>query len=215
MEQLKVLRVTPRLRETAMPYIWEGTYSPPWAKNMADNEKQLEFFESRHPKKVATYTSEGDDWDLMYLKFGGQDIYYVSAEGLIQYCVEVDEFSINDYGISTLAQTSVWRNKAFSELDDLAKWVFFKVLFPKYGTVLSDDTQSIDGKNFWSRRAKQAIDLGLNVYALGLYGSSDLTVCEIYQIFKTKEMRQYYTEGEDKSGKYYRFLITKKALEEV
>lgn len=199
-----------------MPYMLEGTYCPPYALCEEANALHLEMLSQRNPEVVATYTRDDDSWDLKLVDFGGLDVYYVEEDGLIQYCVEVAEFDIPQYAVNTLVQTSVWRNKAH-DIRGIAKWVFFEVLFAKYQTIISDESQSIDGKNFWGWRVDDAIALGYHVYIVGLYGSVAFNTVSPFgptKIQKAREMKPHYTANADRSGKYYRFMISRDAIEE-
>ena len=81
-----------------------------------------------------------------------EDFYFVHDEykghDSIVYGVRVKTFSVKGLlEFETLGQVSVWRNSYYSYLPSgFAKWVFKEMLYPTYGSILSDNSQSAKGK---------------------------------------------------------------------
>lgn len=216
-KQLKVISVTPRNQETAMPYLVEGTYIPEWAKTIDSNKEYLAHLWTKKPKIIVSHLDYNDDnVDLYGLKEGRTQLMWVEYDDVIQYFVKVKHLNLSSgIDLNSVYQTSVWRNKRFGKLPGFAQWVFFNVLFPINHNILSDQYQTTDGMNFWNHRVGEALKThSYFVYALlTVKKSSKLVVEAAKQITKSSQLEDYYTEHPDTSGEKYRILITKEKLE--
>ena len=204
MKTLKILSSKPDC-EIAMPYRSQGTYKPAWAKTQQTNAVEL----SRvlpTSKKVAKY----EDLDLYHHQDAPDvDFYFVHEGGLIQYGVRVIRYKlVGKLNKPTCGQVSVWRNKLSPDTVGLPKWVSEKLLYSKYGCIISDKVQSEDGENFWIHRIVDALKSGKSVSVLDIDEKHHtLEILDTQMIKSTRDLKRYYTEGEDYSGEHFRFLI--------
>ena len=58
---------------------------------------------------------------------------------------------------TAVTQTLVWRSKS-SKIDQIAKLVFWDILFDQYPAILSDGMQTVAGNMFWMYRLEEAVD---------------------------------------------------------
>lgn len=198
-----------------MPYQIEGTYVPSWAKTEESNKKYLDFLKTRNPVKLQDYHTLDFTFDIMTTRVNDNQLLWIEDDGLIQYCVEVKDLETkNVVNVKAVCQTSVWRNKLFYGLTNFAEFVFFRILLPKYGNILSDGFQSDDGKRFWSARVYDALvnSEEYHVYSLSLLGYENLTVYQAERVLGLKNFEDYYTTDSDLSGQFVRLLITKEPL---
>jgi hypothetical protein len=198
-----------------MPYGIEGTHDPDWgAENVDSNADQLDYLLGKNPNILETFSKGKNSWDLLYTKDGLVDVYFVHDEGIIQYCVEVETIQLTGLvELTTVAQTSVWRNKEYLGLYGLADWVFSTILYPKYDSIISDNTQSKDGKNFWGHRVSSRIEHNKPVYGLELKGRNNrYTVNNVVPIEDVSDMRAFYTRGSDYTGLDKRLLLIEQPL---
>lgn len=63
-----------------------------------------------------------------------------------------------------VTQIAVWRNYNYAESRAFPAYIFFRMLLPKYGVVMSDSQQTNDGRKFWQSRMLDALHKGLFVY---------------------------------------------------
>lgn len=69
----------------------------------------------------------------------------------------------------TVTQVEVWREKGEQQITSgIPKTVFYEILLPKTGNMLTDVLQTKDGKGFWLDRIGDAFKLGLYVYYVSL-----------------------------------------------
>jgi hypothetical protein len=197
-----------------MPYLSEGTYKPEWAKSKAKNAAKLRSLLQQVTTPFATYSGAGVDVGVYKVSNEDSDFYFVhdiigDDPDLIQYGVHVKHYEFT--GLlqgKTCGQVSVFRNSNYDPALGLPKWIFENVLYPKYGNIVSDNTQSSKGRGFWGSRIMQALESGKHVYALELDESPRrLKVLKIDELHKPSDMSKYYSTDQDYPGYYWRFLI--------
>lgn len=200
-----------------MPYVTEGTYKPEWARSKEKNMAKLHAMLLK-AKRVSTYdpgfgivvpifkASENPSTDFYFAYDKDED-----GDELIQYGCRLVHYKFTGVLNETLAcgQVSVKRNKMWTKSGGLAKFLFNEIFFPIYGRILSDSTQSKEGKNFWNLRVLESLQSGHKVYALEIEGSH---VLKQTPILSPTELTPFYTEGQDYAGFYHRLLIERKGL---
>ena len=201
-------------RLLAMPYMSEGTYKPDWAKSKAKNAAKLRSLLQHVDKPFITYLIAGTSVSVYKVSNADSDFYFVhGAVGdnpdLIHYGVQVRHYDLK--GLikgKTCGQVSVFRNRTYAPTRKLPAWIFEKVLYPTYGNIVSDNTQSAQGKGFWEARIADAIESGKRVYALELDESPrTMDVLKVEEIVTLLDMEQYYSTNQEYSSYYWRFLI--------
>lgn len=204
------------LRVTAMPYMNEGTYKPEWASSKAKNAAKLKVL-MKTAVPYVTYTATGEDVVVFRTSDGTTDFLFVHGivgddPDLIQYGVRVIHYDVSGLKqFKACGQVSVWRNSGFSLTAKLPEWIFSNVLYPEYGHVVSDSTQSKRGKQFWERRIVEALQSGKKVYSIEIESEAGhrLKVIASTPVKSVSEMDKFYTTDQDYSGSFFRFLITK------
>ena len=202
----------------SMPMIKNGTYTPDWAKSNESNAEFLSALKENKQSKVATYEIPGISCDLLKVRLLNTDFYYVTGiidgQELIVYGVETEAIKTRGlHDIHTLSQVSVWRNPDYGSLFRFASWVFYKILIPINGNILSDEVQSRDGKHFWATQITDALlNQNLHIYALGINKSKYIE--EVIPIHNVLDIDAHYTKEPNGDGKYYRLFITTKLLRE-
>lgn len=63
----------------------------------------------------------------------------------------------------TVTQCVLWRNPASPYVGDITKRMFFDYLLLRYGTIMSDRLQTMQGRDFWMARMRDAVKLKYKV----------------------------------------------------
>ena len=196
----------------SMPVVSESTYKPIWAKTLGSNiahlKKMLEHPTLTH---IATSLKGGVEHKVFRVTLNAnEDFYFVhdlyKEYDSIVYGVRVKTFDIKGLlEFKTLGQVSVWRNSYYSYLPSgFAKWIFKEMLYPTYGNILSDNSQSVKGKDFWYLRIGEEIDAKTPIYALGLETIKPhvLHLEEIHPISHIKDVDKFYSTLPDMRGEW-------------
>jgi hypothetical protein len=91
---------------------------------------------------------------------------YIVAEyeGLIVYLVHLVTHSVPHFPLPVVTQVAVWRTFTLdTPLDGLASFIFKKVILPRHKVIVSDDTQTEKGRDFWIKRMYSCHRDGLKV----------------------------------------------------
>lgn len=203
-----------QLTVPAMPYVNEGTYKPEWAASKAKNAAKLKAL-MKTATPHCTYTGSGTEVVVYKAKDGIADFYFVPAAvgddpELIQYGVRVIRYDLSGKVMfKSCGQVSVWRNAGFGLTVGLPEWIFTHVLYPEYGHILSDSTQSPMGRRFWATRISEAIKAGKKVFAIECeVDGQKIRALEIVPVHSVADMAKYYATAQDYRGAFYRFAIT-------
>lgn len=87
---------------------------------------------------------------LLITKDWSKCTYYVNLEQVV------------DLHQKAIRQVYLWRAQS-DVLPAITNIVFWKILLPRYGCIVTDTTQTIMGKDFWLRRLPEAFDMNLKV----------------------------------------------------
>lgn len=205
----------------SMPYVFEGTYIPDWAKSPEANQEFLNKI-FKHSKVYSRYELDSDLGVDVYVHKLRPDVdfYFMVDEGIIQYGVEVKHYKlignlsyfVDPDGhvpdtIHAVGQVSVWRNTGCTLTSGFPKY-FFKKLHEKYGRILSDYSQSTNGKAFWANRIREVREQRGMVWVVDCEKhGQELKVEEISQLQSMRDFDKYYSQGQDLSGSYFRFML--------
>lgn len=202
---------------SSMPMVIKGTYRPEWAKNKRTNSEKLKEVLPTS-KVILTVENAGHTVNLYkHLESEKEQFYFYHDGKYIQYSAKVVALNIKGLAtFTTVSQFSVWRNKLHTLLPPgFAGMVFNKIFYSKHRNLLSDNTQTVDGRGFWFDRISEALNNKKYVYALGLVETDDkykLIVKEIIKIDLIHHVEQFYTYEPNELGKFYRFLLTEKEI---
>lgn len=211
--------------EMAFPMVVpKGTFKPIWEDSVQANIAELEkLLKDPTLHQVATHVRSKVKHTIWACNLNDYDVIFVVAPldkdspEMIQYCVKVAHIEIKGtQDFKTCSQVSLWRNANYLQLPrGFAVWVFKEILFPIYGKILSDYTQTLDGKRFWVTQIQEELEMGTHVYALTVKGNGKpmLQVSDMVEITDANEVPKFYTDSPDDSGIKYRFLLSKKQLE--
>jgi len=159
-EQPITLGATPPKVSLSMPFLESVPYEPLFA----DHQRNLEWLAKNKSTSILVGKAPHNE-SLYYYenKKTGAFYYYTFEDDLVTYAVRCSLVDVPNIG-RAVCQTSLWRDiDNFSTLS-IPSWVFFNKLIPDYGMILSDKSQSRDGKAFWIRRIGEAFRKGLYVY---------------------------------------------------
>lgn len=203
------------MKKIAIPYLMQGTYHPDWAKSELSNSAHLKAI-LPHSVIVHHYNMNNKKIDIYkYQEAPKVRFFFVHDHNLIQYGVKVQTLAIEGMtNLHTATQVSVWRNKVYAGSSGIARFFFNSILKPEFGSVLSDETQSEEGRDFWIQRVAEALQLRFPVYVLTLHDSGNYKkqCTGIVPILDADLMHQYYTTDHNLSGAQYRFLIAKSPI---
>jgi len=157
------------------PFLERDDYRPLFA-NHNSNRKWLA--KNKDQSEIVGHTDVGDSvWYYENEKMGSFHYYIMNkTETLVIYVVRCELVDVPKVG-KTVCQTSLWRDTDYYSTVSVPSWVFYNKLMPKYGLILSDKSQSKDGRAFWVRRIAEAFRLHYYVYVVDT--RKDLKIIQI------------------------------------
>jgi hypothetical protein len=85
------------------------------------------------------------------------------ANKKLYYFVKYESMSLPLVG-GTATQVELWRHRAVSEYyPNITQYIFFDVLLPKFGAVMSDTLQTVAGMDFWIRMLGFALNKNMKI----------------------------------------------------
>src|SRR5574343_1575768 len=154
----------------------------------------------------------------IYHKFDDNKVvYYISNKVFcldtinkqIVYYMEY-ETSFNSILGSYAWQSLVWRKKNTQYINTLPHDIFFKVLLPKFGTVVTDGEQTDDGIKFWEYQIGYALNNNLNVYYFNTLTKELIHLPSTLAVYNLDQKIKIW--GTDNEHKHKLVVITKKQL---
>lgn len=106
---------------------------------------------------------------------------------------------------SFVTQINVWRNKFSTDLEGVAKHIFWEKLLPIHNLMVTDARQTADGRTFWDNRIGEAFKLDLKV---GLWNLNHKTVLWFDDIDHYQDKTDNYYDS-PVSFQAYRVIIQK------
>jgi hypothetical protein len=133
---------------------------------------------------------------------------FLQQEGFISYYMEYLVHSAHFNEVHSVTQTSVWRSLSPANPENIASYVMFKYLVPKYPAVMSDKIQTERGRDFWVSIMSKALKKNLVVELVALHKNL------VIPITSDAELRQFTRGDLNAWGKglqyeQLRFLIRK------
>lgn len=156
-----------------------------------------------------------DGYELYGVRELGHGTYFVPMlDGSAGYVVHYE--NVRFWPLDALCQVGVWRNPKFLSADPVAQLVFWNVLLPRFGAMVSDRIQTEHGMRFWTRALGRAFSKGKNVYFLklnteGTHGK----VIEIYRVQSPLDFEKRFAAqawGPDLKDQKIRLAITDKKI---
>lgn len=137
-----------------------------------------------------------DDQLVYYVKYGARKLKYLPE---------------------TITQFVLWRKLNITISPAFTENLFFKVILPITGSVMSDREQTVYGQNFWRRRLDQAYNRGYQVYLVDLSGQRIHTVESTRDLDRLLDKAWGSTildtpDHKDQKWLNLRWVISKKAL---
>lgn len=129
-------------------------------ENQIQNQKKLKIYLEQETEVLE------EDENYKFFLAGNWDnfgylVKYDKKENLIVYLCKFEVSQGTQLFPHLVTQTEVWR--ALKEMPGIAKRVFFDILYPKFGAILSDRIHTERGKEFWISCLKEADRKGLGI----------------------------------------------------
>lgn len=134
----------------------------------AANAELLARLKAAGPTVASEYEGE-----LIFRSADGR-YFFVDQGGTLSHLARVAEVDLPALGIIAATQLAVWDQICY--LPGVNSHLFWKVLFPLHGVVLSDGEQTRSGGSFWSNRVNRALYEGFHVYFVDVNAGSSLKV---------------------------------------
>jgi hypothetical protein len=131
-------------------------------KDFEDNRRKLQELYKKYPhEQISIY----NDLPLVEFKISSKESYIVaiSDEEEIVYLVHLKAEKLLQLHSNSVTQVEVWRRAGNSSVTGLAKFVVFEILLHRYNYIVSDASQSDDGKRFWLDLLGKAVNSGHKV----------------------------------------------------
>lgn len=140
----------------------------------------------------------------------GQIGFYVVQDketNTIAYLIRYETKNWKYFG-KTVTQVALWRNPLSAPAIGMTREVFFNHLLKDYPTIVSDEQQTEDGRDFWKIRLTDAVAKGFRV------GLADVQVKKIDWFDRSGPFSKWLTDrenawGNDKKLRVQRFLISR------
>lgn len=166
-----------------------------------ENEKQLR-------PEVNTLFHYGDS------HFGG---YFITPkdQSYVAYFVQYKPVRYSKLGLNALRQALVWRKRRGDEIaTSMPLRVFFDVLLPKFGQIVSDYEQTEFGRDFWLRAVDAAFDKGLFVYVVNRIGKDGDKLIRLDSFADLVDLKDFLWAPIERNKRVL-ILISNKELKEV
>lgn len=136
---------------------------PPTIFDFEDDAKNREFTAERM-KKISKIIEDNENYSIVGTGDGyhGWYLLFNKETKLSDYAVQY-EFRNWNWINGSVTQCVLWRRVGSIFTRDITKRMFFSVLLPKYGAIMSDRQQTDNGHNFWIDRLADAVARNLRV----------------------------------------------------
>lgn len=136
--------------------------------------------------------------------------FYCVQDGLMVYYMSAVPGRVKRMNIDYVTQVKVWRSLTAEGIDGMSSHVFWEILFPEFGTVMSDSQQTDDGKTFWRRQLGRAIKNKFFAYIVNVSsGSIEKITTDTEKAFGPM------VYGKDGIFKRWRLIISDVELESI
>lgn len=109
-------------------------------------------------------------------------------------------------------QILVWSNPTYSILDGFAQYVFFDIILPKTGTIVTDYQHTGYGRRFWARQIAKALSIGKYVYYVNF--QPDRVIQQITNIHQLEDLSPSIY-GDHQKYKQRRLIITDHEIQNI
>lgn len=135
------------------------------------NKQRLKELKKLPAKVLGSYNNH----DLTeYRKSANESFIVLEAEDEIAYFVHCVDAHFKQFGARAITQVEVWRASGRATLvGGLTKYVFWKILLPVHKRIVSDRSQTQEGKRFWLDRMDEAREHGCRI---GVFDQDEPTV---------------------------------------
>lgn len=124
-----------------------------------NKEKLISLYAKYPNKEIGIYSGS----PLIEFTVSNKESYIVlEDEGEIIYFVHLKAEQLKQLHSNSVTQVEVWR-RSVTKVDGLASHVFFDILLHRYSYIVSDSSQSENGKYFWLRMLDRAASKGCRV----------------------------------------------------
>lgn len=204
----------------SMPHIIP-LFNPDWTKNKESILDKLNSLKLAGTKSITKLEATGQ---TLHQSLANLNSFFVEEDGFLIYYLLLDlvdfEFDTekSKHKKLSLSQANIWRDKMRPGTTGITSEVF-DFLFKKNKSILSDDTQSWDGFNFWHREVIHSLKLNRFIYVVRGYTTGNTTGKQHFRctgfrkIKNSKDIKDYISDKYYKGKDKFRFLILDKKMQ--
>lgn len=127
------------------------------------NRLMLEKLEKKKGRKIGKIKL-GTQEEIPLVKTGGNEgSIYAAYQGKLVVYIQFHEYHYSFLPVKTITQTALWRDPTLPVSNQFSPNLFFGIILKQTTAVLSDNSHTPDGTEFWMRRSREALLKGLNV----------------------------------------------------
>jgi hypothetical protein len=199
------------------PFLLDEAYKPhKWVKESSNKENTALLLNSaRLIQDYKESEEQGVNYSLYVAdtKSGETYFLYDLEDQISVYVAEIEKNQFIKPLHSAVCQVSIWRDKGAVGVMNVAPYIFWNILYKRYGSIISDSIQSDDGKAFWLRRVDEAKHRGLVVAVVDL--TPDLKIMKLFAFVSGQDWLKRNAKrvwGTDDQHTHRRLLIADKNL---
>lgn len=133
----------------------------------------------------------------------------------VAYFVKYKTIHYRKLGLQALRQALVWRRmKGDVVATSMPQRVFFEILLPKFGQIVSDYEQTDFGRDFWLRVSESAFNRNLYVYVVNRIGRDGDKLIRLDSFADIVELKDFLWAPIERNKRVL-ILISNKELPEV
>ena len=127
------------------------------------NKLKLKNLKKHIAKKIGSLPlASGKLLDVMRSGTTGGSV-YAEREGNLVLYIQYSTYRYAFLPMQALTQTKLWRSQSLLVSHEFSHNLFFQIMLPLSGAILSDKEQTSDGQEFWKRRCMEALQIGCHV----------------------------------------------------
>jgi len=134
-----------------------------------------------------------------------QGFYWIEHADQLIWLVKFETIRKTWLPCKATTQVALWRTGHIAFIEGATKTLFFNVVLPRTGCVLSDRLQTEDGRRFWTARLRDALNLDFNIALANFDRHEVASVTTFRQVFELSAAAW----GDAKTHQNKRWLIWK------
>ena len=169
---------------------WAGILSRPRVREAWDTDPDdhvMEGGETNRERlaqlKAAGPTVAGEYEGELIFRSADSRYFFVELHGDLAYLVRTAEVALPALGLATATQVAMWAGPGY--LPGMSSHLFWRVLLPVHGVIVSDGEQTHHGAgSFWSDRVGRAVYEGCHAYFVDVSAGTSLKAGDLYPFYK-------------------------------